>query len=194
VSRIADALFFLIKVAAALCLALMIVLVFGNVVLRYAASEGIASAEELSGWCLVWITYLAGLIALREHGHLGFDSFVKALPPAGRKACVVLAQLLMIVLTALFLIGGWEQTRINLETRASAFDASLGWVYGMSILFGVVGILILLNDLYRTLTGKLSVNELVMVESEGGEALGAAEAHAIKMRDHAPPGPRSGRS
>ena len=193
-TRIADALFFVLKVAAALCLALMIVLVFGNVVLRYAASEGIASAEELSGWCLVWITYIAGLIALREHGHLGFDSFVRMLPPAGRRACLVLAQLLMIGLTAMFLVGGWEQTRINLDTRASAFDASLGWVYGMSLLFGAVGILVLLNDLYRTATGKLRAEELVMVESEGGEALGAAKTHPITMDDGAPSGPPSKRS
>jgi TRAP-type C4-dicarboxylate transport system permease small subunit len=48
-TRIADALFYLPKIAAALCLAVMILLVFGNVVLRHAASGGFAMAEELRG-------------------------------------------------------------------------------------------------------------------------------------------------
>lgn len=189
-TRIADGLFYALKIVAALSLALMIVLVFGNVVLRYTASEGIAMAEELSGWALVWITYVAGLVALRENGHLGFDSFVKALPPAGRRACLVVAQLLMIALTAIFLIGGWEQTRINLDTRAAAFDASLAWLYSASILFGVIGLFVLLADLYRTVTGRLRVDELVMVASEGGEALDAAKLHPITTDNDAPPSKR----
>ncbi|HEX8011725.1 MAG TPA: TRAP transporter small permease [Casimicrobiaceae bacterium] len=189
-TRIADGLFYALKIVAALSLALMTVLVFGNVVLRYTASEGIAMAEELSGWALVWITYVAGLVALRENGHLGFDSFVKALPPAGRRACLVVAQLLMIALTAIFLIGGWEQTRINLDTRAAAFDASLAWLYSASILFGVIGLFVLLADLYRTVTGRLRVDELVMVASEGGEALDAAKLHPITTDNDAPPSKR----
>ncbi len=192
-TRLADALFHLLKIAAALCLALMIVLVFSNVVLRYAASEGIAAAEELSSWCLVWITYIAGLIALREHGHLGFDSFVKALPVGGQRACLAVAQLLMIAMAALFLVGGWEQTQINIGVRASAFNASAGWLYGTSLLFSIVAILVLLNDFYRTVTGKLHADELVMVESEGGEALGAAALHPIEPDNRAPSAPPSKR-
>ena len=184
-TRFVDAVFYLLKAAAALCLALMIVLVFGNVVLRYVASEGIAMAEELSGWCLVWITYLAGLIALRENGHLGFDSFVRMLPRGGRIACLAVAQTLMIVLTAMFLVGGWQQTQINLGTRASAFDVSAGWLYGMSIVFCVGALPVLLHDLFRTLTGKLRADELVMVASEGSEALDGAKLHPIETDEAA---------
>ena len=38
----------LLKVAIALCLAAMVVLVFSNVVLRYVFNSGIATSEELS--------------------------------------------------------------------------------------------------------------------------------------------------
>ncbi len=41
-TRIVDAYFHLLKVAIALCLAVMVVLVFGNVVLRYASNTGLA--------------------------------------------------------------------------------------------------------------------------------------------------------
>ena len=43
-------------------LALMVVLVFTNVVLRYALNSGIAVSEELSRWLFVWLTFLGGIV------------------------------------------------------------------------------------------------------------------------------------
>ena len=75
-----------LKFAVALCLAVMVVLVFGNVVLRYAFNSGIAVSEELSRWLLVWLTFLGAIVALRRHAHLGLDTLVRALPPRGRRS------------------------------------------------------------------------------------------------------------
>ena len=66
------------------CLALMVVMVFGNVVLRYGFNSGITVSEELSRWLFVWMTFLGALVALRTHSHLGTDSLVARLPRAGR--------------------------------------------------------------------------------------------------------------
>ena len=49
-TKIIDPLFHALKIFAALCLAAMIVMVFGNVVLRYALNSGISVSEELSSW------------------------------------------------------------------------------------------------------------------------------------------------
>ena len=43
----------------ALMLALMVILVFGNVVLRYGFNSGIAISEEVARWLFIWITFLA---------------------------------------------------------------------------------------------------------------------------------------
>jgi TRAP-type C4-dicarboxylate transport system permease small subunit len=51
-------------------LAGMVVLVFGNVVLRYVANSGITVSEELSRWFFVWMTFLGAVIGLRERAHL----------------------------------------------------------------------------------------------------------------------------
>ena len=55
------------------CLAAMVVMVFGNVVLRYVFNSGITISEELSRWLFVWMTFLGAISAVREHGHLGTD-------------------------------------------------------------------------------------------------------------------------
>ena len=67
----------------------MVVLVFGNVVLRYVFNSGITISEELSRWLMVWLTFLGAIVALREHSHLGVDTLVRALPPAGKRICFV---------------------------------------------------------------------------------------------------------
>ena len=52
-----------------------------DVVLRYGFNSGITVSEELSSWGLTWMTYTAGLIALKEHGHPGFDTVLTKFPP-----------------------------------------------------------------------------------------------------------------
>ena len=117
-SKIVEGYFDLLKLLTVLCLALMVVLVFGNVVLRYGFNTGITVSEELSRWVFVYVTFLGAIVAMREHAHLGVDSLVKRLPPSGKKICLVVSQLLMLFATWLFLQGSWVQTNINLRNAA----------------------------------------------------------------------------
>ena len=178
-----DAYFKLLKVLIALFLAIMVVLVFGNVVLRYGFNSGITVSEEVSRWLFVWLTFLGAIIALREHGHLGVDMLVRRLPNVGKRACLIISQLLMLYATWLLLQGSWEQTMINWDVAAPASGLSTGWFYGVGIVFGVSTGLILLADLYRVVTGKISDDELVMVkESEEQEEFEALQ-HELAERD-----------
>ena len=86
-----------------ICLAVMVLLVFGNVVLRYTFNSGITVSEELSRWLFVWLTFMGAVVALREHGHLGTDVLVSRLPAGGKKVCLVLAQLSMLYVSWLLL-------------------------------------------------------------------------------------------
>src|SRR3712207_2352035 len=129
--------FKLLKVLIALFLAIMVVLVFGNVVLRYAFNSGITVSEEVSRWLFVWLTFLGAIIAVREHAHLGVDSLVKRLPPAGKRACLVVSQILMLYVTWLLLVGSWEQTMINWDVAAPASGLSTGLFYGVGVVFAI---------------------------------------------------------
>jgi TRAP-type transport system small permease protein len=171
-SRIVEGYFQLLKIVIVACLALMVVLVFGNVVLRYAFNLGITVSEELSRFLFVWMTFLGAIIAFREHGHLGVDMVVSRLPTLGKKACLIVSQVLMLWVTWLFLVGSWEQTIINLSVRSPSVGMSMGLFYGVGVVFSVSVGLISLHDLYRVVTGRISEDELVMVkESEEQEEL-----------------------
>jgi len=92
-----------VEALIAACLAVMVLLVFGNVVLRYGLNSGITVSEEVSRWLFIWITFLGALVALRERAHLGVDMVVAKLPPLGRRLCLGLSQLTMLyVLWLLF--------------------------------------------------------------------------------------------
>ncbi len=172
-----------------LCLAIMVVLVFGNVVLRYTANSGITVSEELSRWLFVWLTFMGAVVALREHGHLGTDVLVSRLPAPGKKVCLVLAQISMLYVSWLLLKGSWAQMVINADTEAPVTGASVGIFYASGVLMGGSAIAILLRDLLRTLFVPLSDNELVMVQES--EELAALQ-HRAEDASATPPsaGPR----
>lgn len=169
-SKIVDGYFTLLKALIALFLAIMVVLVFGNVVLRYAFNSGITVSEEVSRWLFVWLTFLGAIVAMREHGHLGVDTLVKRLPNWGKRVCLLASQLLMLYVTWLLFTGSLEQTLINWDVTAPASGLSTGWFYGAGIVFAASTGCILLYELYRTVSGKLSESDLIMVkESEEQE-------------------------
>jgi TRAP-type C4-dicarboxylate transport system permease small subunit len=166
----------------AAALALMVVLVFANVVLRYAFNSGISLSEEVSRWLFIWVTFLGAIVALREHGHLGTDMLVARLPVAGKKACLVIGQLLMLYICWLLFQGSLAQVRINWDVAAPVTGASMAIVYSAGIVFAVSAAVLLLVEMYRAVTGQMRDDELVMVkESEEAAELEALQAELAKQ-------------
>ena len=87
-----DLFFRLAEALLVLMLCAMVVMVFGNVVLRYGFNSGLDFSEELSRFFFIWITFLGAIIAMREKAHLGLDTLVRLLPRAGRKVCFGLSK------------------------------------------------------------------------------------------------------
>jgi TRAP-type C4-dicarboxylate transport system permease small subunit len=172
---------------SAVFLLLMVVLVFGNVVLRYAFNSGWAVSEEVSRWLFVWVTFLGAIVAMREHQHLGTDMLVSRLPAAGKKACLVVSLVLMLYVCWLLFSGSLQQTQINWEVTAPSSGASVAIFYVTGVLFAVSAGLFIAIDLWRVLSGQLRDDELVMIQEseEAGqleevlkELAGADTAHA----------------
>jgi TRAP-type C4-dicarboxylate transport system permease small subunit len=154
---------FLTAVIVAL-LAAMVVLVFGNVVLRYAANSGITVSEELSRWFFVWMTFLGAVVGLRERAHLGTDLLIGRLGRSGKRACLLISQLLMLWVTWLIFEGSLAQTRINWTVQAPVSELSMAWLSGVGVVFAVLTAPMLLLDLWRTVTGQVADGDLLMVQ------------------------------
>jgi TRAP-type transport system small permease protein len=159
-----------IEALIAVGLGIMVVLVFGNVVLRYGFNSGIMLTEEVSRWLFIWGTFLGAVVALREHGHLGVDMLVARLPPAGKKICLVASHLLMLFIVGLLFKGGLDQTRLNWDVTAPTTGISMAVIHLPAIVFSMLAAVVLLFDLWKIVSGQLSDDELVMVQ-ESEEAV-----------------------
>jgi TRAP-type C4-dicarboxylate transport system permease small subunit len=147
-------------------LALMVVLVFGNVVLRYAFNSGITVSEEVSRWLFVWMTFLGAVIAMKEHAHLGTDILVSRLGVTGKKVCLVAGHCLMLYASWLVFSGSLAQTRINWDVHAPVTGAPVALFYGTGMVFAVSAALVLVLELVRMIAGRASERDLLTVDSE----------------------------
>lgn len=156
-----------LEAVSAACLLVMVVLVLGNVILRYIFNSGITVSEEISRWLFVWITFLGATFALREHGHLGTEMLVGRLGTAGKKVCLVIGYALMLLVCWLLFRGALEQAKLNWDVTAPSSGASLAWFYSAGLVFSVSAAAILLNDAFKLLSGRVSDADLIIVkESE----------------------------
>ena len=160
----------------AAALALMVVLVFGNVLMRYGFNSGFTVSEELSRWLFVWLTFLGAVVALRDNAHLGTDMLVGKLGPLGKRICMGLSLLLMLYCLWLLFKGTYEQFKVNVDSQSPVMEVSLGWFYACGMTFSVLGAPILLMDLYRLITGQVDDAHLVLIQESEEAPHGDADA------------------
>ena len=162
-----DLFFKLLEFLVVASLVAMVIMVFGNVVLRYGFNSGITVSEELSRYCFIWLTYIGAMIAMRERGHLGVDTLVKHLPVMGKKVCLFVSEALMLFCNGLFILGTWKMHELQVSNVSPVVGISMIWIYGIGYVVGTVMALFNLSVLYRLFTGQLTEDELVqVVESE----------------------------
>lgn len=167
-----------------LVLAVMVVLVFGNVVLRYGFNSGIAVSEELSRYLFIWLTFLGAIVAVHEHEHLGVDTLVKLLPRGGKVFCVVASELLMLFAVALLFWGSWKQTLINLDTRSPVSQVPLALIYIAGLVASVLIGALILRNLYKVLFIGASEKDLILtVESEDLASLERTKGLLLGQKD-----------
>lgn len=148
----------------AAALALMVVLVFGNVVMRYAFNSGLTVSEELSRWLFVWVTFLGAVIALRDNAHLGTDMVVGKFGPRGKRVFMGISLLLMLYCLWLIFIGTYDQFMVNKDSQSPVMEVSMGWFYAGGMVMSTLSFPILALDLYRLLTGQVRDEDLMLIQ------------------------------
>ena len=164
---LADHLTRALEVVMVLCLVLMLVMVFGNVILRLFFNTGIDLSEEIPRFAFVWLTFLGAIVGMRRRAHLGVDILVQALPRLGRMVCWGLSQAVMLVCCVYIFYGTWLQHEIIAGNASPVAQLSMIWVFGVSYLTGSAIGLICLSNLVRLFAGNVSDEDLIDVHEEG---------------------------
>ncbi|MBS7544944.1 TRAP transporter small permease [Ancylobacter oerskovii] len=164
----AVALFYrLLEIVMVLCMVVMLIMVFGNVMLRLFFNSGIDLSEEMPRFAFIWLTFLGAIVGLHRRAHLGVDMVVRALPLVGRKICWGLSQAIMLICAYYIVYGTWLQHEIITGNASPVAQISTLWVYGVSYVTGIAIAIICIANLVRLFLGMVEEHELIDVNEEG---------------------------
>jgi TRAP-type transport system small permease protein len=156
-----------ISAAMAFLLALMGILVFGNVTLRYLFNSGLPWAEELSRFLFVWLIFMGAIGALKDGNHLGFTSLVQRLPHSLKKLVYVVSNAIVLGILWILFSGSMKMTQLGWYNAAPATGVPMSFMYiAGAISAAFMGIAVLVN-LCRAFFVSGAIDELVVLkESE----------------------------
>ena len=171
--------FKLAEVTLVIMLSAMVIMVFGNVVLRYGFNDGIISSEEISRFLFIWITFLGAIVTFRDNGHLGLDSVVRKLSTRGKKLAFTLSNVLMLGCCTLMFYGTLKQHGINASTRSAVTEIPMSWVYGVGYITSVAMGLMIIGKLIKLSKGEFNEADLIQVQ-DSEEVITAHTSEASK--------------
>ena len=168
--KINDLFFRFAEFTLVIMLSAMVIMVFGNVVLRYGFNDGIISSEELSRFLFIWITFLGAIVTMRDNAHLGLDSVVRKLSLNGKKIAFAISNILMLICCALMFYGTYKQHGINATTRSAVTELPMSWVYGVGYITSVAMSFMIIGKLVSLIKGDFNEADLIQVIDSEEEA------------------------
>lgn len=145
-------------------LAIMVVLVFANAAGRYLLATGFPEGEEIARLCFVWLIFLGAALAVRERAHIGVNILVNRFGPAGKKAALLIVNVLALYALWLFAEGSWKQTVIGFQSRTAVTGIPHAAYAFAGLVCAAAMAALYLIDLARLVAGRINVDELVQVQ------------------------------
>lgn len=96
------------ETSIALCLALMTILTFANVVARYVFNSNILWALELTVFLFAWLVLMGCSYGVHKQFHIGVDVVINAVSPAYRRILALLSITACLAFSILLLVGSWD--------------------------------------------------------------------------------------
>lgn len=136
-----------LRVAAALCLGGMFVLMLVQVALRYTAIGVPAFTEELARYAMVWMALFASAVAVREASHIRIDLFpmaLGALAPALGRALEWMLDAVTLAICLVILWQGLDMVAFAVSQRSDGLRIPMSWPYvAMPVAFGCAALMAL---------------------------------------------------
>lgn len=140
----------------AIAMALICLISFANVVVRYTTDVSFAFTEEFSVFLLVFMTFVGASLAFATNENIRITFLTDKLSPRGRFICEILVALASIFM---FVLVAWYSAELSFdEYRFGETSPGLGypnWIYTVWLpILSVVIILRILGRLIATIRGR----------------------------------------
>ena len=117
-------------------MAMMVVIVFTNVVMRYGFSSGLRPAVELSRLGFVWIVMLGSAVVLQRGEHLAIAEISESLFPRAVPLLRKITWLVIIVCVSMLFWGSLNQTIANWNNISQLTGLPKGLFYLAGVVSG----------------------------------------------------------
>ena len=197
------------ETSIAICLGLMTLITFANVVARYIFEANILWALELTVFLFAWLVLMGMSYGVKKHFHIGVDVVINAVSPGAKRVMALIAVAACLVFSILLLIGAWNYwypfatDRAWLETddipmpeflqfladsmnEGERYEKMPRWIPYLALPLGVALLLFRFLQLaWQILTGRL---DRIIASHEAEELMEELEMNA----PHAEPPPAHG--
>ena len=121
----------------ALSVAAMVIILFVSVVMRYVFSAALFFAEEMSILAMIWMTFLAGAILVRQDRNVIITVFADLFSPRVQRGIRIFADFMSLVMIAVMTWLSWKLVdKLGLSTTP-ALRLSEAW-FAWSMVAGFV--------------------------------------------------------
>ena len=96
------------ETSIAICLGLMTLITFANVVARYLFNSNILWALELTVFLFAWLVLMGSSYAVKKNVHIGVDVVINMASPGIRKLLAILSVSACLAFSIMLLIGSWD--------------------------------------------------------------------------------------
>jgi TRAP-type C4-dicarboxylate transport system permease small subunit len=107
----------LLVIVASASLALLTLLVFYSVVMRYVFNDAPDLVEPIALLLVIVIAMFGAALKVRESGHIGLDSLVKKLPPKGQVFAEAFQHACLIALSVAIFFGCLQMAETTMEDK-----------------------------------------------------------------------------
>ncbi len=147
------------KAVACICVSVMAVLVFANVIARYVFNHSLAVSDEMSTYLFVLMSFMGTAIAARRKAHLGLSIVTDHVGPKARLVISMLMYGISALFCLLIVIFGVQmvisQYQMGQETATMQWPE---WIYGSFVpvgaAFSALAFLAGMKDMYKEYRAK----------------------------------------
>ncbi len=167
ITKVINFLFRIIEILIAIFLAIMIILTFANVVLRFVFHKGFAYSEEVARISFIYLVYLGSIVAMKENNHLMVDSLITKVPMAAKRVIYFLIQVITIWIMALLTQGAWQVSLQNKNNSWVVTHYPVFFIQFAGVVLGIAFIIICIVNLIKLMVFKEDPIELLKPHDSG---------------------------
>ena len=134
--------------------ALMVLIIFIQVIMRYIFNNSLSWSEELGKFLFVWISWLGISIGAKRKEHIKITMFIDKVSPKLKCLCDILSELIIFGICAVTAYYGLELVISQSQIFFAGIKISMSWGY-LSVVLGcfimMIRNLIIIKDTLTTL-------------------------------------------